>query len=436
MSIISSGSFFIHLFSNADLDRHPDNTLTHFINTLARPITIPANERWMVALHSFACHNRVSNHTGIIRVKCDQLYDKSNTGKILGLHARLGHRLNNQNYWEPKHKEWFAFVGNSLDSLEISILDERGNQLQLARGQPTRVQLEVRKMMPTFSDIVLRVSSKRTQRHPTNRASAFKVDFPLELSAYFSQSPWVISLTSMTFNPNFRLPGGKETSNIWSKMRIGTYRDNMHEEILTLDIPMIVDSESVDSLVDYTEALFELLRRTYPDKHAFKGLHILYDGSNNRMKIFNTVSTRYNLTIYLPIDLCALLGFVQMPKTGYWRALSYPNTHSSITGAIAPLPYIQPVVPESLLIYTNFTLPMLAGTGESSILKILPFHKESNQESEYYTTIESRRLEFHEICQSDLSNLEFTIRKIDGNEVGLSPESEVILTLLLRKKDE
>jgi len=432
----SSSSFFIHLFSNADLDRRPDNTLTHFINTLAKPITIPANERWMVALHSFACHNRVSNHTGIIRVKCEQLYDGSNTGKILGLHARLGHRLNNQNYWEPKHKEWFTFVGNSVESLEISILDEWDEQLQLVRGQPTRIQLEVRKMTSAFSDIVLRVSSKRTQKHPTNRASAFKVDFPLELSAYFNQSPWVISLTSMTFNPNFHLPGGKETSNVWNMMKIGTYRDNMYEEILSLNIPMIVDSGSTESLVDYTEAVFDLLRRTYPDKSAFEGLHILYDGSNNKMKIFNTVSTRYNMTIYLPIGLCALLGLVQMPKTGYWRAISFPNTQSSITGAIAPLPYIRPVIPESLLIYTNFTLPMLTGTGESSILKILPFHKESNQENKYYTTIESQRLEFHEICQSDLSNLEFTIRKIDGNEVGLSPESEVILTLLLRKKHE
>lgn len=57
--------FYVVLFSNGSQALYPDNTVAAFTAELARPITLPPNEKWEVGLCEFTCP---PNQVGTFRI--------------------------------------------------------------------------------------------------------------------------------------------------------------------------------------------------------------------------------------------------------------------------------------------------------------------------------------------------------------------------------
>ena len=136
-----------------------------------------------------------------------------------------------------------------------------------------------------------------------------------------------------------------------------------------------------------------------------------------------------NCTVHLSYELGKILGCAGvLSEDGFFQISGTRNEQIILPGIIS----LGACAPNSMLIYTDFIKPSPMGNMLSPILKIIPINKIDLKST--YCTYESEKLEFHELSQTSLANLEFQLMQIDGRPIQFfRPNHEIYITLVFKK---
>ena len=134
-------------------------------------------------------------------------------------------------------------------------------------------------------------------------------------------------------------------------------------------------------------------------------------------------------SVLIPYDLGKVMGCgSRVNSDGYFEISGFKNQQIVFQNPIN----LGAVAPNALLLYTNFIRPSHMGSMLSPILKTIPIT--NIDESNFYSTYECENLEFHELSQTSLTNLEFQMLQIDGKPVKFfNPYHEMYYTLLFKE---
>lgn len=185
--------------SNASKEVHPHNTLTKFRNVLSSPI-INTERKLCAALQTICVSSQFeegSYQPKYIAVRVRHITQLIDDGQVLYVLPNLQkYTHNNAYYFEVLQKEYFKIDVSIIRELEFDLVDDRGFQLQLRRGQPTIIKLDCRVM--DNPDEVIRLSSDMSNReYSDNTPASFRVHLPSRLMLRDGQ--WQVALSSIHF---------------------------------------------------------------------------------------------------------------------------------------------------------------------------------------------------------------------------------------------
>lgn len=422
----------------------PSNTLAQFSHPLAFPLNVSKNEEWMLALHTLRCHNQIEgNESGVIKVRCEQVASALGTQKCISIHSRKPYKIgyNKTHIFKPKNYKWFPLATDILDHLSFILTDENNKNIKFSLGQPTLIVVVLRRIMSDQMQ-TLYVSSAVTEKFSENRANNFWADFPLELSQY-NICPFEIAVSSMTYTPRFRqlqsisLPQKYDDRILFSVKvesneledpgtQVSSIRYNHEETFLCVEDLL----RSVNALLDRTEVMSEWWKGSL--KVKFFESRLRHSGRNVVGFALPDMPESVKMTIALPIRLAYQLGYRDVPTNGNHALITIRSGMVSEAQFSADHDFW---LPETIMIYSNFTAPVMVGTNFNRVMKIFPVRLE-DAESSSHVTAEDHHLDFHPIEQASLMGLNFQLRGLDGKLIDFEEKHRprVLLTLLIRAK--
>ena len=435
----------MYAISNASTSGQDDNTLTKYTNHLSEPLTFSDRAEWKMCLRSlFMSNNLLSKYdTDFLQIRCDQLSANNASNQIISLHSkRPSAKHVTMHHWTPRNVEWFHPISNYIDHLSFTLLDNHSEQIQLSPGQPTIILLEFKKIMNQTKEFVVRVSSRPTLEYPDNKPHHFSANLPLEYS-YFAQSPFEIAVSSMTYTPAFQKVYVHHGEHLEFSIIEGEGEEE--ERRHTYRMP-ITDTEfcSCDSeLVWLLNQHFQIFAHDYGEEHGFEPIKMELDEETNRVILFtpsneneisSILSSEIGMEITFPRSIAIRLGmFNKIMNNAPKMAI---RLHPGLMAKGEFSMNVNALLPRSIVLYTNFTEPVLTGSGKSSILKIFPI-SETMITNPSHLTQETETLEFYRIDQSELTNLQFKLYQISGDRVHFQNEegNEIILSLIIRQRE-
>lgn len=433
----------------SNTDTNPANTLAKFTHKLAFPINLPNHEEWCLALHTLGCHNQIEGlDSGLIKIKCEEVDSSLGTGKVISIHARRPYRpgFNKTHVFKPKHYKFFSLATNVLDRLSFTLLNEDNLPIKFSIGQPTFIVIILRRIMADHTQS-LYISSRPTVEYPGNKANKFSTNFPLELSQY-SKCPFEISAADITFTPRFKqlksilvptelddriifrvnnfsleqnIVGKGQHESKTSHIRYDSTEEFLCVEDLLKSMNNILDRAEIES-EHFTEGLIHL--KFFPNRMSSSGRNVVGLALPN-------LPYDLKLEILLPRRLAFQLGFRDVEFEGNHAIIEVRS--GEVSEAHFP-PDHDFWLPETLMLYTNFTTPTMVGSSFSRVLKIFPIRLDQNQDMSH-VTVQDPHLDFHGIEQSSLNGLNFELRGLDGSLIEFQEKyrPEVLLTLLIRE---
>lgn len=423
---------YIYAISNSE-DDFGQNTLTKFTHRLAKQLTLPKSENWGLCLHSFSCQNQTDSPAHLFKIVCEQVNSDTNTKKIISVHSRRPFSIGSdkRHFHSPKQKEYFPISHDTLDRISFELLDENNQRFPLTSGRPTWIVLHLKKMVGAF--LPLRVSSEPTKDYPMNTPADFSVDLPAELG-YAGQSHFEVALSSITMTPTFvqlpffdKLNAGKIFVQVTDDK--SGYKNKVFASAkFDPDKNFQCAEELIQRMINYLSLFKE------QDK-VFNDLFITteYDTETGYVTFYpKNMEKHHRLKLYLPTPLAQQLGFrgADAEIKGHHTIVRLlPNFKAQGEFPVDMNFHI----PQSAVVYSNFTRPALFGIGMSSVLKIVPLNI-SEKETGKYITIESEDLEWYGISFSSVNGLNFRLLGIDGEALQFLPGSSVYICLKLRLK--
>ena len=196
-------SFFVYLLSNASLDLYPSNTLSRFKVALTSPLLVNRHHGWKLALSSVSCHNNINlenrNETTYFFVDCNIINPQLNGRRSIGEFALQPFSTKKARRLEESKKTlvYQSLSTDIVDHIEISLKDDKYNDLKVLAGQPTVVVLHFKKMPALGQEFVLTIDS-RSEDFPENKIDDFRCNFPLEMSMLHDKT-MEVALLSMRY---------------------------------------------------------------------------------------------------------------------------------------------------------------------------------------------------------------------------------------------
>lgn len=194
--------------SNACTAAYPNNTLSKFTNQLGHHIDVAD---YLVSLESVCFSNNfgsdsddkdhIAPHPHLVKVRLDQAapcvssaqYNDNNI--LVTPYVRSATKNFGTHFTETKSRQKFKLTSDVLSKLSLTLTNENGEQLPLARGQPTFVRLLLSKM-PTESFPLRVASTDSSDLFPNNTPAAFKVS--LRHTINVDRGEWRVALISIT----------------------------------------------------------------------------------------------------------------------------------------------------------------------------------------------------------------------------------------------
>ena len=147
-----------------------------------------------------------------------------------------------------------------------------------------------------------------------------------------------------------------------------------------------------------------------------------------RESYYNIITFRalYNTKLWIPVAWATMLGCGKAPEYNASEVLIELEKGEEYS-------FDQPLnfniwTPNFMIVYANFIEYSSIGHVSAPVLKVVPL--ELSVDSEFYRLYESRSEELHRVTHSQLNNVRFQLRKIDGTPLEfLNKLQNVILTL-------
>ena len=430
----------MYAFSNAIAPGQENNSLSKFTNALSSPISFSDRTKWKIGIRSVSMSNSIISEydTDFLQIKCDQLSGENDSKQIISLHSkRVSANYLTTHTWTPRIIEWFSPNSDVIESLTFTLLDNHNRQLQLAPGRPTIILLEFRKMSGSGKEFVVRVSSRPTDQYPGNKPHHFVASLPLQHS-YFAQSPFEVAVSSITYTPQFQAMYYHQAP----KLDFELYKNDLMVDTYSVPLTEVLNCSCEEELMDILNQHFHQFHKSYGKEHDYPAIKGLIDSTTNTATFFS-LSESYNpfsglltgveVHVKVPYNLAMILGAAN-PDAEWDESVPIIVKKDKVTRGDLPI-NLDILIPRSLVIYTDFTEPVLAGSGKSSIVKIFPITEEMIEKPSHLTQ-ESESLEFYRIDRASLTDLEFSIRQVSGDIVHFKMDqpNEIILTLIVREK--
>ena len=460
MNISHSSPFYVYL-NSSDLDTQhiSSNTTTSFVNSLSTTLVLDPVDNWGVALHQIQASNEFENKSlEIIKVKTDVIHPTFTQNKTLSIVTRSKYNRTNGRlvYFEPSCKEFFPVRSTHISNISIWLTDNTDRPINLTYGQPTIIVLKFQKMPSKRRSFIVRVQSSDD---PKGATSDFQASLPPGLSANPDQK-WMVSLNSILYKgkfaqnihnvePNLHL---RSWSTVEEKKTTKTEQvlsGNDYDTTATVEQEVLIRTEDGEQneVPIPTQTFSTSLSQAYFAKNT--DLFKAFKYALNKHKVYlsedkSILATNFRRVRLNPLTDKILLSTqlrTELTLSWSWAVMlgisTPPNAQGMVVLTFDPYQdyeFDKPMnynawTPNSIFIYANFINYSPIGNVEAPILKIIPIESEGG--SKAYSIFESKTDELHDVVFSQLSNIRFQLRRVDGEPIAFEKmyPSDVILSL-------
>lgn len=304
---------------------------------------------------------------------------------------------------EVSREERLKLTVPSLKSLSVRLLDENGQQLHLAAGQPTFLKMSIQNRID--GSFLMRISSKDPSAVGNNSDFRMNLTTPLILQ----KGVWKVALSSVQF-PNRFLRFTREDA---AKVQIRVREAGKEEgELMFLE----EDFTSVVNLVSILSA--ELSTRYMLNVHM-EHYHLL---------IKFTMVDDSETELLFDNKLAILLGMVDFHS---------PDEMHSIKGKKETV-YSSPfkinlgrLSPTAMMIFSDVVEPVIVGSHFSKIMKIIPAEASGGGAAGTMQSYESRHLDFVPVAYRHIPSIHMRLLQTDEQPITFANEDEEVLYNLL-----
>ena len=478
MNLNRKDEFFLYL-SSGDINPYSlSNTTVKFRTALSTTLFLPREENWRVALSSISLSRNLGYGVEFFEVKTGIIQPKFNQTKTLAvLPANESDTDPSFNHQEITKKEFFPLGSSHISNIDIQITDLDGTELKPPYSQPTLITLHFKKMPQ--EEYIVRFDSRND---PNGSANEFFGQLPSSLLTNPNQK-WEVSVNTLLYEGDFvQVPpffGEEQKLKADYMCEVGNHENEnaIPEEESTETEELEQDPNDMllrpapapDASMTEVEAdaeapeeeepqpTFILLqtqtellgRKLLNNRAAFgkfqtamsklKYMEKTTDRGQEK-KLFAYVrkhndiirfEVKRDCTLYIPYAWAVILGSTQTPdQEGYVRVKMKKNEIFQFEHKMD----FKAWLPHYVLLYTDFIDYSPFGSFFVPILKTIPL--EVSETGKYYRQFfEPKTDEYHPVTFSQLQNVKFYLRTIDGRPVEFYyPTARVVLSLKFRKR--
>ena len=342
--------------------------------------------------------------------------------------------------------EYFALESEIPQYFKVTLTDENDRRLNLASGQPTVLAINLRKTMQK-SFVISVNSGNNPEEFPSNTSSQFRTSLPHSISL---NDGWEVALSSIRFSNHINY-GAKVDTSYWMGIYYLAPTPNRVEADPSPDLlEMKINFDKLGNCFTPAE-IFERMTlhgnlRIAETAHKLK-IKFDYDVEANevRLSIFDTEDTDikdlplFEAFIIMSESLSHLLGDETVKSDDGSYTAEYSRKGLSDKGGKLFLGHLHAsaLIPQTLLVYTNITNPIIIGGSYGKIVKVLPIKPPKNKANPLDTILyESKTLSFITAANSEVYTIDVRILDIGGQYVDFYSDSSTSVNFIVRKKEK
>ena len=320
-------------------------------------------------------------------------------------------------FQEFENRQYVPLSSSIITDLNVKLVDNNNQYLQLLKGVPTIIKLDIKKMDIDEQFFNLRLTSVKDPNFPKNTKSSFKVKLPNTLSLDRS---WKVCLTSISHPNTFKT----------------FLSDDISRKIL-IRSDNTVYQFALENKVYTNNDLVKLIDQLLKD--SFLGSASLKDGK------IEFLFVRDDIEFLASNDMLKILGFngklnetldftqIVVKKDEHFQVLTYSEGDGLPTKTdyiwYMPLPVdVSYLRPDYIIAYTNIVSPTIMGGNYSKILRVIPIKTNDNE----FVVTEFHHKEFLELQNTEINEIEIELRAHDGTLINFGFDQDVILNLEFR----
>jgi hypothetical protein len=303
-----------------------------------------------------------------------------------------------------KRKEYFKMNTNRLTSLSFCLVDENNYPLLVNPGQSTFLKLQLKRFR--MKSFVLRLSSlESSDIFADNVSSSFRillqqsideVNYEVALSSIFL--PTEINLRNM-LTEDFYIDISIDANGTYTRVLLNHLPDLSKE--------------------GFTKYCNTKINRSFP-----RGAPILIEERANKLAYRPLAD---NVWI-APSELMMYL----LNRQKYRGGKKSFDTRKNVVETLGDFDF-KKLSPKTILMYCNFTTPIVVGNTFGQVLQIIPFSETTENSLMKY---EAQHLDFISLSMNDKTVLQFEMRDTTGKLIPFNDnKTEILLTLVFREKN-
>ena len=398
----------------------------------------------------------------ILKVKSDVINPTFTQNKTLSIVSRKPFNTEQGRlaYFEPLVKEYYPVRSTHINNISVWLTDRKDRPIGLRYGQPTIVVLKFQKMPVKNRSFIVRVQSSDD---PSGTSSDFQANLPPGLSANPEQK-WSVSLNSILYkgkfvqniynaNPVLYLKSWQETDSVEEEQA----SDEPDTEEVLIENDLNASRTEEQKVEKKTEEVEEVEKERVTFVSEIPLTHSHFNRNSELFRHFKQSLAKHKATLpngssakvfrrvrLTPASGKIIVGTIletELNISWSWAVMlgikKSPDAYGLVVLKFKPyqeyefdMPMNYNVwTPNSIFLYANFIDYSPIGHVEAPILKIIPILEEGGTNT--YHLFESQTEERHSVVFSQLSNLRFQLRRVDGERVEFEKQfpSDVILSL-------
>ena len=439
MSLINKNEFYLYL-SSGDVNAYSAaNTSMKFRVPFATPFVLPREQNWCVGLSQISYPNSLRTTTIVspfVKVYSSIIQPRYNQEKILAIIPRNTAEKDFQHF-EVSKPEYFPLGTSHVSGIDIELSDIDGGVLSNTISQPTILVLKFKKM--TTEEFVVRFDS---QQDTKGKASDFMGQLPTSLLQDPNQK-WEVSLNSFLYKGNFaNIPpifGERVPLRVIStcfKIAQADEEEMSHDyegDFVQTEVPCEEKAYLQGNKMNNNMMVFSKFK-------AAMDTFIFHVDKTTKERYFKYLRMHEDVIRFevnkdcllkIPYSWAAVMGTTDPPdeegnvniQLVKGQTYKFPNKVDFTTW-----------IPRYILLYCDFIDHSPFGSYYVPVLKTIPL-KSVTKTSFINQFYEPKTDEFHPVTFSQMQNVKFQLRTIDGRPAQFNYDSaRVLLTLKFRKR--
>ena len=310
--------------------------------------------------------------------------------------------------------ESFELADVTTSVFKVSLTNERGYLLNLSTGQPTILALKLTEKMSQKFVVTLK-SDSSLSLFPNNTNASFRVALPGKIRL---KGTWEVALSSCQLSSDISLTSHMDDSYFIKLIYHGS-------PTLRIDI----GNEPVFTTEEFLALLNKRLTEQIATGNWMRfGQIVTFSMRPDGQIGFHSLSVGVML---ISRPLATSLGFSAANRETGSLILPVGTSHGN--QAIIGRPKLNVLIPQAILVYTDFTAPVIVGNKYAPILKVLPHKILSEQEFKEPILYEPKNLNYIRVNREYLDQLHVSMRDVTGKEIDFEKDGVTSINLVFQK---